>query len=439
MTSVETEAFDLFGDVEQSVVRRLDGWAGFRFATVGTRSARRLLGRRGPGGADSLNGAAVDLDRASAVARAYGEFRERLAASTAPLSVRHGPEVHFSSPAAISKLLSGSGSAVLERAAERARVEDYDWIEGCALYDRSPAWLPAQATYLGHRESSRLTPSYWHWTSNGLAAGNSVEAATLSGLLELVERDRFMYHWCTRRPTTPATARWLEGTSVPGIPLVERVRPWRVRLGRMDTSGLPIDAAICLLVNPEGRPAFAMGAAAGVNGFAPVARKAFLEAVHSVLWGRQIDSRDRGLTPLGAPDVPPGPASDASADHQDSPKGGPGDFEERVRLYADPARLDEVAWLVPDESAGYAPSRVTNARENHAVDALPRLVDALAAQDCRLFAHQLAVPADRFTGVTTMRVLSPDLQPLSQCHRCQLLKPGRLGPGPYNADPHPFP
>lgn len=438
VTALVTDDLDLFGDIEQVAMRRLDGWTGLRFAMVGTHSARRLLGRPVPGGAESLTGAAVDLDWSTAIARAHGEFRERLAASTAPRSVSHQSEVDANSPLAISELLAGSGSAILARAAEHAGSDKYDWVEGWALDSGSSVWLPAQATYLGHRESNPMTLSYWHWTSNGLAAGTSVDSAAMSGALELVERDRFMYHWCTRQPTTSVSPLCIDGATIAGSSLVEQVRPWRVRLGRMDTSGLPVEAAICLLVNPVQRPAFAMGASAGVGDFAAVAAKAFFEAVHSVLWGRQLDSLHQDMALVTALDASPGPTSNAGTGHDGSSKGGPADFAERVRLYSDPARLDDVTWLVPEDESQWVPPPVEQGNES-AGEALRRLVDALAAKNCRLFAHHLAVPADRFTGITTVRVLSPDLQPLSQCHQCELIKPDRLGHGPYNPDPHPFP
>jgi len=56
--------------------------------------------------------------------------------------------------------------------------------------------LPAQATYLGFDEDEVMMSQT---TSNGLAAGQSLEDATLRALYELIERDAFMLHWLSRR------------------------------------------------------------------------------------------------------------------------------------------------------------------------------------------------------------------------------------------------
>jgi len=73
------------------------------------------------------------------------------------------------------------------------------WVPGRELPGDEEILLPACAVYLNYLgpagEDSFFTP-----TSNGLAAGPTLEQATLSGLCELAERDGFLAHWMNRLP-----------------------------------------------------------------------------------------------------------------------------------------------------------------------------------------------------------------------------------------------
>lgn len=440
MSAVRIEHLDLFSDIENVQVDRLVNWAGLYYATVGTRSLRRLLGRRGylP---TLFTGAAVDLEPSRALTRAHGEFRERLAASTQPQSVRCASEEEISSPTAVTQLLAGVGPRRVADVASQAATEPYDWVSGRALYDQRPVLLPAQAVYLSYEESQPGVSPYWHWSSSGLAAGATVEAATMRAVLELVERDRFMWHWCTSTPTEPVDARCIERNSVTHASLRDRVAPWRVDVGRMDTQGLPVHAAICTLTNPHDRPAFAIGAAAGVGKFAEVAHKAFLEAVHVVEWLRNrhtSSSTQRVQTPSSTPSEHPEEAAELHA----GVSGSPSDFWHRPILYADPEQLHKAQWLIPPwkgASTNATPPDEPTTGNHYDRLGMRSLIHSLHRQGCKLYARQLSLPADRFTGLTTVRVMSPDLQPISACHQCQFVKPSRIGQGPYNPDPHPFP
>ncbi len=73
------------------------------------------------------------------------------------------------------------------------------WLPARELPGDRDIFVPACAVYLNYlgpaAEDSFFTP-----TSNGLAAGPSLEQATLSGLCELAERDGFLAHWMNRLP-----------------------------------------------------------------------------------------------------------------------------------------------------------------------------------------------------------------------------------------------
>ena len=77
--------------------------------------------------------------------------------------------------------------------------EEVTWLAAVELPARTAVAVPASLVYLvfplGRAEDS-FTPS----TSNGLAAGPSLDAAILSGLSELIERDALLLTWINRLP-----------------------------------------------------------------------------------------------------------------------------------------------------------------------------------------------------------------------------------------------
>jgi ribosomal protein S12 methylthiotransferase accessory factor len=79
------------------------------------------------------------------------------------------------------------------------------WLPAVDLNDGTPVWIPASLVYLdyaGNDADTFFCPS----TSNGLAAGAGVEAAALSALYELIERDSFLITWMNRVPQPEAIA-----------------------------------------------------------------------------------------------------------------------------------------------------------------------------------------------------------------------------------------
>ncbi|MFT3770604.1 MAG: TOMM precursor leader peptide-binding protein [Minicystis sp.] len=73
-----------------------------------------------------------------------------------------------------------------------------DWTPGRWLDTGEPVYLPALLTYYGY--PAHGAESFCQVTSNGLAAGPTLEDASLRALLELVERDAFTLTWLLRRP-----------------------------------------------------------------------------------------------------------------------------------------------------------------------------------------------------------------------------------------------
>jgi ribosomal protein S12 methylthiotransferase accessory factor YcaO len=71
------------------------------------------------------------------------------------------------------------------------------WVEGEALTDRQPVWIPASFVRLTARgEPGALVEG----SSTGTAAGANADEATVAALLELIERDAVMAAWTDGLP-----------------------------------------------------------------------------------------------------------------------------------------------------------------------------------------------------------------------------------------------
>ncbi|WP_437478930.1 TOMM precursor leader peptide-binding protein [Sorangium sp. So ce1014] len=71
------------------------------------------------------------------------------------------------------------------------------WAVGRWLDTHAPVYVPALPTYYNYCAGP---DTFCEVTSNGLAAGATLEAASMGAALELIERDAFMISWLARRP-----------------------------------------------------------------------------------------------------------------------------------------------------------------------------------------------------------------------------------------------
>ncbi|RST52656.1 YcaO-like family protein [Variovorax sp. MHTC-1] len=151
-------------------------------------------------------GAAASLNPARAAVRAVGESLERYAAAAWRLA---GPAAFRSSPADL--LAAGSdfvcASEVYRFAEDQKQTKDFpfsfaanqaqNWVVGVRLMTGEPAYVPMSCTFVPYDfvdSQERMT----HMPiSTGCAAADNLSSATLSGLLEVIERDAFMISWRT--------------------------------------------------------------------------------------------------------------------------------------------------------------------------------------------------------------------------------------------------
>ena len=77
--------------------------------------------------------------------------------------------------------------------------EPITWMMGVELPEATPVALPASLIYLV-TPPPRIEDFFVPLTSNGMAAGPTLNAAVFSGLCELIERDALMITWMNRLP-----------------------------------------------------------------------------------------------------------------------------------------------------------------------------------------------------------------------------------------------
>ena len=153
------------------------------------------------------------------------------------------------------------------------------WARGMRLGDGSPAYIPACMAYLGYRTVSPnecIDAGY----STGGAAGPNLEAALLSGMLEVIERDGFACHWYLRRTPPEIDLADYREELPPKLVRVLDECSLKLRLFDLTTDlGVPTVLAVGL----PARGGIAIGASARPD-FGTAIEKATLEALHTFNW-----------------------------------------------------------------------------------------------------------------------------------------------------------
>ena len=248
-------------------------------------------------GAVSLAGAGSTV--AQAFERCVGEGAEYLsqletgddiADRGPPTDVAHGLE-----PAALSAML-----AMLPRAEDRD-TPNLDWVAGRRMSDGRPVLLPADLCLRRAPGPAGEVPLVNVGT--GCAAGPTIEAATISALLEAIERDAAALWWAGGRPPRPLS---LETGAAAGAEaflaqLRGAVATRHSRLLDITTDlDVPCVAAVSLAMDGSG---FACGLAAGTT-IGSAVRSAMVEMCQMELSHQVIalKRRQRGDAALNAHD-----------------------------------------------------------------------------------------------------------------------------------------
>jgi ribosomal protein S12 methylthiotransferase accessory factor len=153
--------------------------------------------------ANRQGGAAID--RQKAIAAAMGEAVERYCSAYynreqlifGRYDEMHADAVHPSSFCLFSQSQYSRPLFPFKRFDARTPVS---WTWGYSLQQKRSVLVPAQMVYLPFTVDESREPVITYTTSTGLACGNTIEEAILSGMSEVVERDSLTCFWMNRLP-----------------------------------------------------------------------------------------------------------------------------------------------------------------------------------------------------------------------------------------------
>jgi ribosomal protein S12 methylthiotransferase accessory factor len=402
-----------------------------KIGTVATESPE-LLGRElehlqgGSGGAHHC--------RDSAFAAAVGETAERYSAAYVPeerlvLATAHELGGEAVDPDRFELFAPHQYAAADFPFRPFTRATRVRWTRGWSLTDRRPVLVPAQLVYLDwqclHEEEEPIAAS----SSNGLACGQTRDAATLAGLLELIERDAFQIAWANR-----LSLPRLDVSGDPALVAYAARTYDRARLpyATIDLSlfhDVPVVLGVVRSV-PDG--GIAVGAAAAVD-VREAWRKALNEAFAVSAWGRSLVRTD--------------PHREFASDYDDVRT-----FAYHVHFYAQPENAPRAAFLDGSDEVRDART-VARAGSGDAGEIVAAVASGLAARGIAVYAVDVTAPDIAAAGLHVVKAVSPELVPLDAVYRGRFLGPRRLYHAAHelglldrpqeladlNHDPHPFP
>ncbi len=302
------------------------------------------------------------------------------------------------------------------------------WVQGWAIDDRRPVWLPAELVFLGEVIPDG-SPRIGYSTSSGAACASDAGEALARGLCEVLERDAFMIVWANRLSLPLVDT---EGDERLAELERELFAAAGLRHSVVDLSCFHrLPSLLGVVRAPEGFPG-ALGLGAGTS--ATVERawwKALAEAFASRSAGAKLELID--TRPLDDPDAVVS-------------------FESHIRYYADHSHAATTAFLDGGgERTGAAaiPELDGVSADEHAAQLSARIETAGSTA----YAVDVTSPDVRELGLSVVKVVAPELCSLDVVHVARFLGGRRLYDVPVelglrskpltedelNPEPHPFP
>jgi ribosomal protein S12 methylthiotransferase accessory factor len=263
------------------------------------------------------------------------------------------------------------------------------WAMATLLPDTSSTLVPASLIYLPQCGDLGIEP-LCQVTSNGLAAGTSLDAAILAGLLELIERDAFVVAWMNRLP-----GRHIPMTGVDSIAsdIIRHYEAFGITVSLIDlTLDTPAHTVIAIATDKSGiGPAAAVGFGSSFD-IALAVRRALFE-VCQIRPGLTAGIRQRGS----------GLLTESPEDVRE--------LTDHSRLFASLHMLDQLGfWL--DDGKRRPSSSLLNTFSGDVATDLRRCVAALEERGVKVAYIDLTTPDIAPLGLSVVRVLATELQPI---------------------------
>jgi ribosomal protein S12 methylthiotransferase accessory factor len=263
------------------------------------------------------------------------------------------------------------------------------WTPMRELPEGRDVWAPAALVYLV-QPGQRPEDFFCFSTSNGLAAGPTVEFATLNGLYELIERDGFLITWMNKLPAPEVD---FSGTDGPARRIREHYARFGsdVRVFNMSTD-IPVYSMMALALDRTGTgPGVVVGLGCHLD-----PQVAVLKALYEICqthFGETRRFREK----------PPAARYKSYEDVQT--------LEDHSAFLSDPARLHEFSFLL-ENGRTQRVEQLPN-RSRGGVDAdLETVVGDLRAAGCRVLYAELTTPDVLPYGFRVVRTIATGLQPM---------------------------
>ncbi|MCL9780775.1 YcaO-like family protein [Vibrio sp. S4M6] len=364
-------------------------------------------------GYGSATGYGTALDSDVAKIRAIGEAIERYCAMIPPLLGRKRASYNELQGHALDpRSLPQPSSTELSYAPDNIKLKPFsdtrtdEWVDGVNLIKQSSAWLPIDVVCMGLNQP--LSEHYTYPVSTGFAAGTSYTQATLAALCEIVERDSFALWWLHKLPhpkldpnaiDDPEIHRLLEQLSAQGITTT--------LFDITTTLGLPV---VALIQQSDTYPHYVCMAACRTT-----SRDAALRVIEEASSVR-----------IGLLNNPPSCSKDEIVAGK---LASPLDFG---ALYAGQRHTSAFDFAM-NVQPPYAPWRQDAGFEpEHPYKFLNNILQRFAKLELELYAADVTLPEVKDTGMVVVKVIAPQLMPLTFCHALRFLGTPRLFTEPQN-------
>jgi ribosomal protein S12 methylthiotransferase accessory factor len=304
------------------------------------------------------------------------------------------------------------------------------WVQGCSLLNQHIKYVPACLTYIPYLNSAaidRQPDLFALAVSSGQACHSEVDAALLSGLCEVIERDAFIICW-SKMLSVPR----LDYSADPE--LCEIFQRYFACAGLQFhlfdiTLDIPIPSVLCIVQAVGERGPYCCVGAATRPHYRDAIIKAWQEAAQGLIWAQSLLQ--------SKPDWRP------TADFHNVR-----DFADHVRLFCEPDMQQHLAFLLETQQSRQPD--FSQPPQSIAVN-LKSCLDVMSQAGFDVIAVDLTTDDIRQSGLVVHKVFVPGTASLYAVHGlphfgCPRFEqvPVKLGLtalplGQFNPVPHPFP
>jgi ribosomal protein S12 methylthiotransferase accessory factor len=292
---------------------------------------------------------------------------------------------------------------------EVTKEDKLDWTIGHNLLTGEETFVPSDLVWLGKNNRQLFS------TSNGAAAGPSLESALVSSIYETVERDAFMRMWCRQDP--PSRLRFEDAPAVQRRIEAVEARAFDIHLFDYDSRVDLPTVGVAAVNRDDAYPNFIIAGAAAQN-----YRTAAINAIKEV--GQGLVLSDQLLTDYNYHEVD----SEAAVTN----------LVENVIYYAHPSNFGTVEFLFDGEETVISDTKTHGDDIDDSTNELNECLRVLDRSDYTPICVDVTTCDALELGIRVTKVIVPELVGLSSPAALPTEHPAFEGEQ-ITDKPHPFP